>query len=482
MGVLDVPVPRVDKVYRWASSWSGLKPLFSVMTSPPVITRSPSTSSVVNPAYVNGAVMKSITDTDRMINVANNRYNDSVVGGGTRRRPQNITNTDGAPVDNSGNIQRVRFMTDATAVDFCVRESNLQKFNVIVDGEIAYRDVPGAATLNSGNNRYFQINFGSDTKTYAKSDSSTGVVSGGSGYAVGDMITLSDGLVVQVSQVSGSAVALVAIINRGSAASLPSGTDSQVSTTGSGTGFQMGLSFYGSRHSVKRMRNIELLFAGNDFYGIVTPSLGDIVLPYYPNTFLPTICIIGDSIQAGTYYDYVGGHIGSSIAQYLGLWDNHIISAQGGTGWNITNGTADKWSSTNRIDDFIREDADIYLFIGSQNDAAGASLTAAVTATIDAIHAAKPNAYIIGIGNVLGGSTSVAASIEAGFLAASNQAKTAFINNQSPVKWLDSSYYGVDYTESSDGNHLNQWGQDQFAKICANYVATTLINLVNLRN
>jgi hypothetical protein len=117
--------------------------------------------------------------------------------------------------------------------------------------------------------------------------------------------------------------------------------------------------------------------------------------------------------------------------------------------------------------------------MGSQNDGgASTELQNAVRDTINAIQAARPNAYFVGIGNILGGSVPLANSIQAGFLAANNQDRVRFINNQTPNQWVPSLAAG-NYVVTSDGNHLSQSGMDYFAAITAYNVANKLLDMID---
>jgi hypothetical protein len=64
------------------------------------------------------------------------------------------------------------------------------------------------------------------------------IAAGGASYVIGDRITLSNGVVVQVATVSAGAILTVTIVNPGSSvtASPPANPVAQVSTTGAGTG------------------------------------------------------------------------------------------------------------------------------------------------------------------------------------------------------------------------------------------------------
>jgi hypothetical protein len=58
----------------------------------------------------------------------------------------------------------------------------------------------------------------------------------GSGYVVGDIVVLANGIIIQVLTVTTGAIATFAIINRGSATTLPANPVAQSSTSGTGTG------------------------------------------------------------------------------------------------------------------------------------------------------------------------------------------------------------------------------------------------------
>lgn len=66
---------------------------------------------------------------------------------------------------------------------------------------------------------------------------------GGSGYAVSDIIVLSNSIILQVLTLSGSAVATFATINAGSATTLPANPVAQTTTSGAGTGANFNVSW-----------------------------------------------------------------------------------------------------------------------------------------------------------------------------------------------------------------------------------------------
>jgi len=448
------------------------------MAAPPTITFGTGTSSV-NGSYVNGATMANAQDS--RLQCLGSIFTDGTSGGGyPNRKPTHITASAGTKSGGTAPI-RVRFMTDAPEIDVCFLDVAFSQFNVIVDGEIATRDKAVTFT-NSGNYRYIKVSFGANTTTYSKSQTNFAITAAGSGYAVGDIITLNGGsggaggtpCTVKVTQVSSGAASGVDIVNSGAYTSQPTGTFSQASTTGSGTGFQATAQFFSKNYTTKKMREIELVYHEPcTFMGIVTRA-DDTILPCVANSRLPKMAIIGDSITIGTYLEYGGSHIGATMAQILGLWDNCIISGIGGTGWNAG---ATPWSHANRVQDFIDYNADIYVFVGSQNDTAGATLEGKIRDTLNALMSARPKALIVGIGNVLGDSTSLANSIGNGFALAADQSRIRYCNNHTPTKWIPSAY-ATDWAVTSDSSHLTQDGMDRFARIAAEAVWTSVSAMV----
>lgn len=468
-------------IKNWIRSIKRPTARFATMSAPPVITFGGNSSSV-NGSFVNGATSFDVQNAAMQSLGAT--FTDGVnVGSRPDRKPTHITSTAGAKTGSSAPI-RVRFMTDQPEIDFCFLDQQFSQFNLVIDGEMAYRSKAVTFT-NTGNYRYIKASFGADVVTYEKAQVSLGSIVGGTGHATGDVITLNGGsggaggtpCSVTVTSVSGGVVTSADVKFAGSYTSVPTGTFTQTATTGSGTGFTCAASFFNPVHSTKKMRTWELIYQSPCvFMGIVLPSTGTI-LPYLANTKIPKLAVIGDSITIGTYLAYGGAHIGCSIAQKLGLWDNLIISGAGGTGWNQANGTAAAWSHANRIADFISYDSDIYLFVGSQNDTAGAALQTAIQTVLNAILAANPRALIVGIGNILGDSTALCTSIEGGFALASDQTRVRFINNHSPQKWILSTD-ATAWVVSGDTLHLNQSGQDRFAEIAAERVYQAIASMI----
>jgi hypothetical protein len=450
------------------------------MANPPVFVRGGNTSAV-NASNVNGVTthnaQNAAFDHRGSIFVA-----ETLGGGRAHFKARHITQSTGIRSAGLAPL-RMRFLTDAPRIDFCFQEGQFALVNAVVDGQLVSRGKPFTIG-NSGNYRYHMLDFGANATTFEKAQVGWNIVAGGTGHVVGDVVTLNGGTggasgtpcSVLVTQVVSGAVSSCDVVALGSYATQPSGTFSQTASTGVGTGLQLTASFFGKVHSTRAMRKLELIYSQpTECVGIVVDSASTVLA--CGNDFDgPRLCVVGDSINIGTYLRSGGQHIGSSIAQHLGMWDDHIISGIGGSGWNTANAIT-RWSSPERVQDLIDCNADIYLWIGSQNDTAGAALTAAVTATLNAVAAARPQSLHVGIGNVLGASTAVAASIEAGFAAASASSRTRFINNQSPTSWVSSAALS-EWFVTGDGNHLSQSGQDYFSKISAHRVAAALLDLI----
>jgi hypothetical protein len=101
-----------------------------------------------------------------------------------------------------------------------------------------------------------------------QSVSAAAVAAGGTGYAVGDTITLPNGVVLTVATLAVSAVATVTITNAGNVAGTPpANPQAQVSTSGAGTGATFNLTWAATAYCTY-MRVNEFL-AGNAPDGVM---------------------------------------------------------------------------------------------------------------------------------------------------------------------------------------------------------------------
>jgi hypothetical protein len=80
--------------------------------------------------------------------------------------------------------------------------------------------------------------------------SAAAVAAGGTGYAVGNTITLPNGVVLTVATLTVTAVATVTITNAGSVVTQPANPVAQISTSGTGTGATFNLTWLGTGEKV----------------------------------------------------------------------------------------------------------------------------------------------------------------------------------------------------------------------------------------
>ncbi|AJG19089.1 hypothetical protein RR42_m1692 [Cupriavidus basilensis] len=493
---MSFPQKRPSRVQNWARSFNKLRDPYGVMASPPTITLGGS-SSAIN-AFTSGNV------SHRFDNVSLRHSGCVVINDGTNRGVgTGTTFADGSNQANNSPI-RTCFVTDEPVFEACFRGTQFGQVGITVRdllGGDQYAAKTRAISLpNSGNPCYVKFDFGdaANTRTYTLAQISKSA--GGSGYAVGDQITLAGGTgtaaVLNVIQVSSGAVSLVEVLNIGAYTVVPTGTISQASTTGSGTGATFVSPIWLAAYATRRLREIEVIWHGSGLklYGINVRSQGSI-LPYPAPPNQPILAQIGDSISSLTYGNYAGEHMGYIMAQRLGMADRCKVNAIGGTGWATVNSAVTPngpaWSDDKRIADFVAMNADVYVFWGSQNDAAAGSsvVTAAVTKVLSALRANNPDCYLIGLGPIVASgaaATTLSSAIAAGF-AAQDQTRTAYIDSTAEG-WLMTTSTGKataetgvgnwDFYVASDGAHPGGLGRDYLNYLASLRVATTLQSLV----
>lgn len=460
------------------------------MSSPPTLTLGTNQSSL-DGAKANGG--STVSGIDARLAPAGSEFIAVPGSPGSYMAGKHVTIDAQGAKNASGALARARFITDAPVFDLCFLDDTITSFNLIVDGEMAFAKQQNCFQ-GYRNARYTTVRFGVNAATYryygGSPESISGGITGGTGYAIGDLVTFNGGTggatgtgsVARVTGVNTGVPTALTFVDGGSydtKPTLPLTAASATSASGgpsSGTGVQVLTGDFWERvYNYRKMRTIEVLYSANAaFYGVTigsgSPPL-DMVHMAYRNTQLPKIVFVGDSIGAGLYGRY---QISAQVAKMLGLWDTYITSAVGGSGWTV-NGQGLKWSSPQRIADFIAHNADIYVFEGSQNDvSASPTLEAAVRDTINAIHAAVPRALILGTSNVLG-TSDLAASIGNGFAAATQQSQIRYLNSFSPVPWLENP--GV-WTVVNDANHIGSGAQDVRARIEAQQIVAALRSMV----
>lgn len=465
----------INKVSRWLSGKSGVLPVPEMMDPPPTVT-------ITSSPTVNGLSSGSVSHAwnSGFLDFGVDSFTEYSAGIATS---QVITNSVGAKL--GARVSRMRFLTDAPAFEFATAYSQFVDLNIVVDGKLGFSNSPAILPTSAGN-RYVKFDFGADAQGFAIIQGQTPSAAG-TGYVSGDEITLAGGtgtpaVLVVIGTGGGGAVASVKVKNPGNYSVKPTGAISQASTTGVGTGFQITSVVWGSTHTTRKMRAVEIYFNSACRIRGLNVDVNSVVLPWPVPSHLPRLIICGDSQTAGTYLTDAFGHMGTRIAHKLGLGDSYAINAQGGTGWNTDNSTNLRWSSSTRIADLVALQGDIYLFIGSQNDTQNAALQTAIQNGLASLRSQRPHAYIIGIGSVMStGSAFTKAAFES---SAALYGQIAYIDNVA-TPWLTGSGNinaptgsgNRDFYVSSDVNHLNHSGVDFFADLSAHTVLSKLSDL-----
>lgn len=472
-----------NRARNWARNYMirGMQDRFGVMASPPTFTKGTTDTSSVNPGI--GANTVQFNGQDDRLSWLGGPYLTATTLGVPTRYLENQTISTGAKIGTG--MARIRFMTDAEAVDFAFQEGVALDINVIVDGQMAQRSRP-LGFANSGLMRWVKFDLGTNAVTYAL-DQAPSITSGGAGHAVDDVITLDGGgggatgtaAKVRVAAVSGGVITAISPELAGAYSAQLTGTVSQASTTGVGVGATFSATRQAPRNSTRRLRTIELLIRNSSkrFLGIALPE-GRTLLPAPALTNAPSLLFIGDSITDDTYPAYAGYSVASTISQRLGLHDRHSQQTKGGTGWNKDNIAGNQglaWASAERIADVVAEAPDIAVYIGSQNDTAGTALETAMGAALTTLQAALPDTLFVGIGNIMGDVTALSTSIAAGWALAPDQTRVRYLNNQSP-KWIPSAFISQ-WAEVGDANHPHADGVDWFSTLAATQIGTAICEM-----
>lgn len=490
IGLAAQALVRTSRLQFWARSYKGLEERPAVMTAPP--TLSASLASTVN----SRSGYQATHQWDHpSLQVLGTTLTALATDPTKRSTPGHITFADGVKQVSNAPIS-VYFATDAPEFELVIRGVGGTAVGGMINGKYISRnrqDYP--AIINDGQPKYVKYSFGTDTLGYQITNAT--ILAGGSGWTVGDVFSISGGTGTAatgvVTQVSAGAVVGASIQNPGDYSVLPTTT---LATTGAGTG----LTFHGrdaatatnrpiigATRTARRMRRVRTIFhaPGQQFAGI---NIGaqDTLVPCPVSRRLPKICFIGDSITIGTYLLYAGAHMALAIAQMLGLDANFSVSAIGGTGWNKNNTAVSPngpaWSDALRVADFISEAADIYIWMGSQNDTGNPALQAAVTATLNQVMAARPQSVHVVAGGIVASSTQWP-YIRDGALAASDQRRLRTIDNSTLLSGTGSigsetSTGNYSFYLSSDNSHIAQIGLDFYAEALAGQIGDALLSMI----
>jgi len=458
---------KTSKLLRWLGGRSGVLPAPKMMTDPPTVTIS--SAPTVN-ALAAGSCSHAWDGGFLDFGVDNWVQYAAGIGISATR-----TNSDGSRYN--ANVSRMRFLTDAPEFELVTAYSQFVDLNIVVDGEVGFANSPAILPTSSGS-RYVKFSFGANAQGFEIIQAQTPSAQG-AGYVTGDEITLAGGtgtpaVLVVVGTGGGGAATSVKVKNPGNYSVKPAGAVAQASTTGIGTGFQITTLVWGSTHSTRKMRSVEIYFNSAIRVRGLNVDTHSTVQRWDVPAHLPRLVIVGDSQSAGTYLTNAFGHMGTRIAHRLGLADSFAINAAGGTGWNVDNGINLKWSAPQRLADYAALAPDILLFIGSQNDTQNAALQTAVEAALDTLHSTLPTTAFVGIGSVL---SSASDRTKAAFDSRASSGRCAWIDNIT-APWLTGTGNinspagngNSDYYRSSDVQHLDHSGINFFSDIAAQKV------------
>lgn len=240
------------------------------------------------------------------------------------------------------NRQRYRFLFDGPVFEaaFTNRQGRVC---IMVDGEMVFNAQTEPRLpiqlLNDQNASLVKVDFGTNTPSlYASFVQNNGAPAvGGSGYVVGEVITMTGGTFtapakIKVTAINAGAVLSGQIVDPGIYSVFPNNNVAQGSTTGSGTGATWNL-VSSARHSVRRMRRIEIITSGDNYQPyVIGINVGaqDCVQPW--PVVGPRILFLGDSLVANTFSDWPTGGFADLSGQFLGL-DDIWISGRSGEGY-----------------------------------------------------------------------------------------------------------------------------------------------------
>lgn len=370
----------------------------------------------------------------------------------------------------SGNCTSMRWMTDAPEFEIPMREAG-GTFILYVDGQPNSLSA-STPTRGVGDLVYYKFSFGADTLTY-QSEAAV-ITAGGSGYAVGDIITVTGGtstvsVQVMVVSISGSAAAALRIVEPGNYSVAPTTAMSQGSTTGSGTGATITMT-WGERHTTRGFRRLEFVWGGNISVGGVNVPSGCCVLPW-PVAGEPWV-FVGDSYTEGSFTLLSGQTWDEFCALSLGVRESSISYGMGSIGYVTTSGSRPNFLQM--VPDLIainptRMVVALGINDGSQTDAA---IEANVIAGYSQLMAALPNCLFFCLGpwsgkNVSPNTARVSAVVQAAFEATVPAYRGTFCNIvsdglQQPDGTAAPATPGSGNSGqwiSSDGTHPGTYGQ-----------------------
>ena len=275
-------------------------------------------------------------------------------------------------------------------------------FSMLVDGQKVmsgpWGASPGTSGLRVNGDAYVLADFGSNTTSYAVAD--VQIASGGSGHAIGDVITLSGGTSTtaakaRVTAVSAGVITGLEIADPGVYSVKPSNPVSQASSTGAGTSATFTVIWQQAQTTAKT-RKIEIFLDSQTYMGgLVVQATSATVSPVVTPSYAPRLIVTGDSFTDYAFVDDIVDLWAIRLGYRLGLQDGLIPDGISGSGYLALNG---KSALSARVAGIVAQSPDAMILALGLNEYLSSSSTsdlqAAVTANIDSLHSQLPNLLI----------------------------------------------------------------------------------------
>lgn len=388
--------------------------------------------------------------------------------GANRSFPFNPANT-----VQTGGQYRLRFATDAPEIMLHYAGAGGSDFAMLVDGKLL-RSPAIQTGMSGGGGSYNGIKFAFDPITTDQEVLSASPSAGGTGYAEGDVVTLSGGTAgtaatFVVTRATAGVVNNVAPVQRGQYSATPANPAS--TTGGTGTGLTLTTTWRTKR--AYRQRTVEFLFTS--YVKVIGISVGAAydVWPV-PARGLRGL-IVGDSLSEASVQDYAHGLWCYQAMRRLGI-DDYAVFGLGSTGW-VANSSGTRSTFPDRLAAVIAWAPDVLIVPGSSNDGTGTGVQAAATAFWLAGKAALPNCICIAMAPWTGTTGAItpqsnadankAAALAAGisYIDSYVDGTTGWLRNGSNNGWILS---------PGDTIHPGQLGHDYYGLRAANDIRTIL--------
>lgn len=331
--------------------------------------------------------------------------------------------------------------------------------------------------MNPDGNHLWLVDYGADTETYQAI--SLTIAAGGTGHAVGDIITTTAGT-IRVTRVSAGAITSAMIVTRNSLSSVPANPLAQSATTGSGTGATFTMN-YTRRHTTITPRTVEIVMGEGCWFGGINVDTTATVTPWPERNTQPKLCIAGDSITRGAWSDYADSTWANVCARRLGLSERFVKLGTDGMGW-ARSGNA----FTSILSSVVATGADVVVVALGVNDQGTSTATSAVTAAVSSglatMQAAMPTTkFVVLTGFDLDGSGNTATYATAvldGVAAAPDQDRVRGIDITGTYRIYIDDSTGEFGRTTPDDLHPGQPGHQSIGESIAPLVEAAILEMI----